>query len=105
MNVRYFVPALTLVFSLSLSGGTKVELDQSIALCKEAMELNASQLRVDEQQRERYIEGCTQAVVGRTPRELAIRGGSNEPGQAEPKADRNIIPKVNVEYHGSSKLN
>jgi hypothetical protein len=55
MNVRYFVPALTLVFSLNLSGGTKVELDQSIALCKEAMELNASQLRVDEQQRERYI--------------------------------------------------
>jgi len=36
MNVRYFVPALTLVFSLNLSGGTKVELDQSIALYKEA---------------------------------------------------------------------
>jgi hypothetical protein len=57
MNVRYFVPALTLIFSLNLSGGTKVEVDQSIALCKEAMELNASQLRVNEQQKERYIEG------------------------------------------------
>jgi hypothetical protein len=67
MNVRYFVPALTLVFSLNLSGGTKAEPGQSIALCKEAMELNASQLGVDEQQRKRYIDGCAQASVGHTP--------------------------------------
>ena len=93
MNVRYFVPALTLIFSLNLSGGTKVELDQSIALCKEAMELNASQLRVDEQQRERYIEGCAQAGVGHTPEQWQCVVAAMKQGESYLKATDTCFSK------------
>jgi hypothetical protein len=96
MSVRYFVPALTLVFSLDLSGGTKVELDQSIALCKEAMEINASQLRVDEQQRERYYRGVCPSRCRTYPRAMAMRGRCHETGRVVPQGDRYMLPKVNV---------
>jgi hypothetical protein len=93
MNVHYFVPALTLISFLNLSGCTKVESDQSIALCKEAMELNASQLGVDEQQRNRYIEGCTQASVGRTPEQWQCVLAAMKQGGSYLKATDTCFPK------------
>jgi hypothetical protein len=93
MNVRYFVLALTLIFSLNLSGGTKVESDQSITLCKEAMELNASQLGADEQRREKYIQGCTQAVVGRTPEQWQCVVAAMKQGESYLKATATCFPK------------
>jgi hypothetical protein len=93
MNVHYFVPALTLIFSLNLSGCTKVESDQSIALCKEAMELNASQLGVNEQRREEYIEGCVQASVGRTPQQWQCVLAAMKQGESYLKATNTCFPK------------
>jgi hypothetical protein len=94
MNVRYFVPALTLISFLNLSGCTnKVESNQSIALCKEAMELNASQLRANEQRREEYIEGCTQAVVGRTPEQWQCVVAAMKQGESYLKATDTCFPK------------
>jgi hypothetical protein len=93
MSVRYFVPALTLISFLNLSGCTKVEPNQSTALCKEAMELNASQLRVGEQRREEYIEGCTQAVVGRTPEQWQCVLAAMKQGESYLKATDTCFPK------------
>ena len=94
MNVRYFVPALTLISFLNLSGcSTKVESNQSIALCKEAMDLNASQLRVSEQRREEYMEGCTQAVVGHTPEQWQCVVAAMKQGKSYLKATNTCFPK------------
>jgi hypothetical protein len=94
MNVRHFVPALTLISFLNLSGGcTKVEPNQSFALCKEAMELNASQLRVDEQRREEYIEGCARAGVGRTPEQWQCVVAAMKQGESYLKATATCFPK------------
>ena len=93
MNVRYFVPALTLISSLNLSGCTKVEPNQSITMCKEAMELNASQLRVNEQRREEYIEGCTQAIIGRTPEQWQCVVAAMKQGKSYLKATDTCFPK------------
>ena len=94
MNVHYFVPTLTLISFLSLSGCTnKAESNQSIALCKEAMELNASQLGVDEQQRNRYIEGCAQASVGRTPEQWQCVVAAMKQGESYLKATATCFPK------------
>jgi hypothetical protein len=92
MNVRYFVPALILISSLNLSGCTKGEPDQSIALCKEAMELNASQLRVDEQRREEYIKGCPQASRGRTPEQWQCVIAAMKQGESYLKATATCFP-------------
>jgi hypothetical protein len=92
MNVHYFVPALTLISFLNLLGCTEVEPNQSIALCKEAMELNASQLGVDEQQRKRYIEGCFQAVVGRTPEQWQCVVAAMKQGESYLKAADTCFP-------------
>jgi hypothetical protein len=94
MNVRYFVPALTLISFLNLSGcSTKVESNQSIALCKEAMDLNASQLRVSEQRREEYIEGCTQAVVGHTREQWQCVVAAMKQGKSYLKATDTCFPR------------
>ena len=93
MNVRYFVPALTLISSLNLSGCTEVEPNQSITWCKEAMELNASQLRVNEQRREEYIEGCTQAVVGHPPEQWQCVVAAMKQGKSYLKATDTCFPK------------
>jgi hypothetical protein len=93
MNVRYFVPALTLISFLNLSGcSTKVESNQSIALCKEAMDLNASQLRVSEQRREEYMEGCTQAVVGHTREQWQCVVAAMKQGKSYLKATEACFP-------------
>lgn len=86
MNVRYFASALTLLFSLNVSGATTDERDQSIALCKEAMDLNATQLRVDEEQRERYIMGCGQGGAGRVPEQWQCVIGAMKQGESYVKA-------------------
>jgi hypothetical protein len=93
MNVRYFVPALTLISFLNLSGcSTKVESNQSIALCKEAMDLNASQLRVSEQRREEYREGCTQAVIGHTREQWQCVVAAMKQGKSYLKATDTCFP-------------
>ncbi len=68
VTTQSFIRALVLISSLNLSGCTDARLDQSIALCTEAMEINASQLRWDDQQKQKVIEqACAQAGGGHTP--------------------------------------
>ena len=68
MSTQSFIRALALISSLSLSGCTDAGLEQSIALCTEAMEINASQLRWDDEQKQKVIkQACAQGGGGHTP--------------------------------------
>ncbi len=68
MTTQSFIWALALISSLNLSGCTDARVDQSIALCTEAIELDASQLRWDDQQKQKVIkQACAQAGGGHTP--------------------------------------
>ena len=68
MTTQFFIWTLAVISSLNLSGCTDARLDQSIALCTEAMELNANQLRLNDQQKQKLIrEVCAQAGAGHTP--------------------------------------
>ena len=68
MTTQSFIWALALISSLNLSGCTDARLDQSIALCTKAIELDASQLRWDDQQKQNVIrQACAQAGGGHTP--------------------------------------
>ena len=66
-NVRYFIAVLMLLSSFGLPGCTETEVGQEVALCREAMKLNAKQLRVNQELRQRFIEGCALGGGGRTP--------------------------------------
>ncbi len=67
MNTQGFIRALALITSLNLPGCTDAEPDQSVALCTEAMDLNASQLRWDDERKQTVIkQACAQAGGGRT---------------------------------------
>ena len=69
MTTQSFIWAsLALISSLNLSGCTDARLDQSIALCTKAIELDATQLRWDDQQKQKVIkQACAQAGGGHTP--------------------------------------
>ena len=68
MSTQSFIRALALISSLNLSSCTDARVDQSIALCTEAMEINAGQLRWDDQQKQKVIkQACAQAGGGHTP--------------------------------------
>jgi len=65
--VRYFIAVITLLYSFGLPGCTETEVGQEVALCKEAMKLNAKQQRVNQELRQKFIEGCAIGGGGRTP--------------------------------------
>ena len=68
VTTQSFMRALALVFSLNLSGCTDARLEQSIALCTEAMEINASQLHWNDEQKQKVMkQACAQGGGGRTP--------------------------------------
>ena len=68
MTTQSFIRALALISSLSPSGCTDARLEQSIALCTEAMEINASQLRWNDEQKQKVIkQACAQGGGGHTP--------------------------------------
>ena len=66
-NVRSFIAVLTLLSSFGLPGCTETEVAQEVALCREAMKLNAKQLELGEEQRQKFIGGCAIGGGGRTP--------------------------------------
>ena len=66
-NVRYFIPVLTLLSSFGLPACTETEVGQGVALCRQAMELNAKQLEANPEQRQKFIGGCAIGGGGRTP--------------------------------------
>ena len=65
-NVRHFIAVLTLLSSFGLPGCT-TEVGQDVALCREAMKLNAKQQRMNEEFKQKFIEGCARGGGGRTP--------------------------------------
>ena len=71
MTKQSFIWALALIVSLNLSGCTDAEPDQSTALCLEAMELNASQLRWNNERKQEVINhACVQGASARTADKL-----------------------------------
>ena len=66
-NVWHFIAVLMLLSSFGLPGCTETEVGQDVALCREAMKLNAKQQRVNEEFKQKFIEGCALGGGGRTP--------------------------------------
>ena len=67
MIKQSFIWALALIFSLNLSGCTDAEPDPSTALCTEAMELNAGQLRWNNERKQEVINhACVLGASTRT---------------------------------------
>jgi len=64
MTKQSFIWALGLISSLNLSGCTDAKQDQSTALCIEAMDLNASQLRWNNERKQEIINhSCVQGAA------------------------------------------
>ncbi len=67
MTTQSFIWALALISSLNLSGCTDAEPDQSTTLCIEAMEINASQLRWNNERKQEVINhACAKGASART---------------------------------------
>jgi outer membrane murein-binding lipoprotein Lpp len=67
MTKQSFIWALALISSLNLSGCTDAKQGQATALCTEAMELNASQLRWNNERKQEVINhSCVKGASGRT---------------------------------------
>jgi hypothetical protein len=63
MMLRYFAAALALIFSLGLPGCGPFK-SEKVALCQEAMRMNADQLRAGEEARNELVDRCsTQAGI------------------------------------------
>jgi hypothetical protein len=61
--LRYFAAALALIFSLGLPGCGPFQ-SEKVALCQEAMKMNADQLRAGEVARNKLVDRCsTQAGI------------------------------------------
>jgi hypothetical protein len=82
MTKQSFIWALALIFSLNLWGCTDAEPDQSTALCIEAMELNASELRWNNERKQEVINhACVQACQRTYCRTVAMRDHCHETGR------------------------
>jgi len=55
--LRYFAAALALIFSLGLPGCGPFK-SEKVALCQEAMKMDADQLKLGEVARNRLVNGC-----------------------------------------------
>ena len=55
--LRYFAAALALIFSLGLPGCGPFK-SEKVALCQEAMKMDADQLKLGEVARNRLVSGC-----------------------------------------------
>jgi hypothetical protein len=63
MMLRYFAAALALIFSLGLPGCGPFK-SEKVALCQEAMKMNADQLKAGEEARNNLVNRCsTQAGI------------------------------------------
>jgi hypothetical protein len=94
MTTQSFIWALALTSSLNLSGCTDAQYDQSIALCTEAMELSASQLLWDDEQKQKVTkQACAQAGGGRTPEQWQCVVTAMKQNESYVKATDTCFPK------------
>ena len=94
MTKQSFIWALALIFSLNLSGCTDAEPDQSTALCIEAMELNASQLRWNNERKQEVINhACVQGASARTAEQWQCVITAMKQGESYVTATDTCFPK------------
>ena len=92
-NVRYVTPVLTLLSSFGLPGCTETEVGKEVALCQEAMKLNAKQLEANPEQRQKFIGGCAIGGGGRTPNQWKCVIAEMKQGELYLKATDKCFPK------------
>jgi hypothetical protein len=89
-----FIWAVALISSLNLSGCTDAEPDQSTALCIEAMELNASQLRWNNGRKQEVINhACVQGASARTAEQWQCVITAMKQGESYVRATDTCFPK------------
>jgi len=94
MTIQSFIWAVALISSLNLAGCTDAEPDQSTALCIEAMELNASQLRWDNERKQEVINhACVQGASTRTAEQWQCVINAMKQGESYIKAADTCFPK------------
>ena len=94
MNTQSFIWALALISSLNLSGCNDAQQDQSTALCIEAMELNASQLRwTNEQKQEVINHACAKGASRRTAEQWQCVITAMKRGESYVRATDTCFPK------------
>jgi hypothetical protein len=94
MTKQSFIWALALIFSLNLSGCTDAEPDQSTALCIEAMELNASQLRWNNERKQEVINhACAKGASRRTAEQWQCVITAMKQGESYVRATDTCFPK------------
>ena len=94
MTIQSFIWAVTLISSLNLSGCTDAEPDQSTALCIEAMELNASQLRWDNARKQEVMNhACAKGASRRTAEQWQCVIAAIKQGESYVKATDTCFPK------------
>ena len=94
MTIQSFIWAVALISSLNLSGCTDAEPDQSTALCIDAMELNASQLRWDNERKQEVINhACVQGASTRTAEQWQCVITAMKQGESYVKAADTCFPK------------
>jgi outer membrane murein-binding lipoprotein Lpp len=94
MTKQSFIWALALISSLNLSGCTDAKQDQSTALCIEAMDLNASQLRWNNERKQEIINhSCVQGASGRTAEQWQCVVTAMKKNESYVKATDTCFPK------------
>jgi hypothetical protein len=94
MTTQSFIWAVALISSLNLSGCTDSESDQSTALCIEAMELNASQLRWNNERKQEVINhACVQGASARTAEQWQCVITAMKQGESYVRATDTCFPK------------
>jgi len=94
MTKQSFIWALGLISSLNLSGCTDAQQDQTIALCTEAMELNASQLRWNNERKQEIINhSCVHGASGRTAEQWQCVVTAMKKNESYVKATDTCFPK------------
>ena len=94
MTIQSLIWAVTLISALNLSGCTDAEPDQSTALCIEAMELNASQLRWNNERKQEVINhACAKGASRRTAEQWQCVIAAIKQGESYVKATDTCFPK------------
>jgi outer membrane murein-binding lipoprotein Lpp len=94
MTKQSFICALALISSLNLSGCTDAQQEQSIALCTEAMELNASQLRRNNERNQEIINhACAPGASRRTAEQWQCVVTAMKQGESYDRSTDTCFPK------------
>ena len=92
MEARYFVAVLALIPFLSLPGCNLIQ-SESVALCTEAMKMNADQLGAGEEHKRKFIQGCRMKASVYTTDQWKCIIAEMKQGKAYAEATEQCRPK------------